>query len=526
MKTLKSYSPETLEQVKDLLHIGIALSSEKNHDHLLELIVTEARRITAADAGTLYLCRDECLQFKIIQNETMQVFQGGNGEEVTLPPVPLKKENVSAYVALTRQIVNIPDVYNAEGFDFSGPKRYDQMTGYRTGSMLVLPLENHDNEVIGVLQLINAKDSAGQVIPFASHYEKVVASLASQAAISLTKEQLIADVEKLFQAFVEVMATAIDALSPYNAHHTRRVAELSEFLAHAINEEQEGPYSNHYFDEEHIKQIAMSAWFHDIGKVAIPLSVMDKPTRLGDQLEQVLMRLDYIKTCEERSYLRAKLAELSEGNSWANQATNISSNTSNNPSSNSSYVEGLDPDSWWAQRSQEIESARELILKANNPATFVDSALQAELQALAQHSYSNEDGSASPWLTEAELTALMVSRGTLTEEERNIMQSHVEVTNRLLEKVPFTKKLANVPRWASLHHEHLDGKGYPHGLAGEEIPVEARILAIVDVYDALTADDRPYKKAMPKERALAILTSMTNEGKLDKELLDIFKKHI
>ncbi|HNX93130.1 MAG TPA: GAF domain-containing protein, partial [Syntrophomonas sp.] len=237
---MKNFNADILHQVEDILNIGIALSMEKDHNRLLEMIVSEARRITNADAGTLYLRDGDFLVFKITQNETLHSFQGGSDDPINLPPVPMRMENVSSYVALRNESVNIPDVYAAEGFDFSGPKNYDKITGYRTVSMLVIPLENHEGDVIGVLQLINALDENRHPIPFSPEYEKVISSLASQAAISLTNQQLIGEIEQLFNSFVEVMAAAIDSRTPYNANHTRRVALLSGALASVIDAEKDG----------------------------------------------------------------------------------------------------------------------------------------------------------------------------------------------------------------------------------------------------------------------------------------------
>ncbi|MZP29362.1 HD domain-containing protein [Heliobacterium undosum] len=490
----------TLEEVGALLDIGIALSAEKDHDRLLDRIVTEARRITSADAGTLYLCESEKLVFKIIHNEIMKVFLGGNGEPVNLPPVPLRQENVSAFTALKRKVVNISDVYQAEGFDFSGPKRYDQMTGYRTTSMLVVPLENHESDVIGVLQLINAKDSEGKVIPFAPYLEKVVTSLASQAAISMTNRQLLEDIEQLFNSFVEVMATAIDAQTPYNANHTRRVAQLAGALARAVDATNEGPWAKEYFDEQRLNHLVMSAWLHDIGKITTPLSVMNKATRLGDRQEMVLLRLESIASALRRDYLEAKLAAREKG----------------------SLVEAERVEAEWAEAWADWQRIRDLIINADNPSGRITPEIVRELEALMERTYLDAAGNRHTWLTAAEVEALSVVRGTLTEEERRQMEGHVEVTERLLSKVPFPPKMADVPRWAAMHHEHLDGKGYPQRMSGDDIPIEARILSIVDVYDALTAADRPYKKAMPVEDALRILGFMVKDGKLDEGLYRIF----
>lgn len=498
---MKAYTPEILEQVEQLLNVGIALSAEKDHNVLLEVILSEARRITGADAGTLYLREGDTLLFKISHNDTLKTYQGGSGEPVNLPPVPLRMENVSSYVALTNTSVNIADVYAASefDFDFSGPKRYDEITGYHTTSMLVVPLENHEGQVIGVLQLINATDDSGKVIGFAPYYEKVVASLASQAAIALTNMQFINDIENLFNSFVQVMATAVDAQTPYNANHTRRVALYSGKLAQVINQVEAGYWGEQYFDADRSAQLVMAAWLHDIGKIATPLAVMNKSTRLEARIELVLQRLNYIQACLKTKYLEACLAAADLA---AREVLEIS----------------------WQQEAELVEEARTLIIKADNPATFVDGDMANRLNEVAARTYLTPQGEELPWLTPDELTQLCVTKGTLTEDERRIMENHVAVTTRMLDKIPFISKLKDVPFYAGVHHEHLDGKGYPHGLKGDEIPPEGRILALLDIYDALTADDRPYKKALPIEEALKIIGFMVKDGKLDAELFQIFKE--
>jgi len=480
------------DHLEELLNIGIALSAEKNHTRLLERILREARRITNADAGTLYLCEHDRLVFKIIHNDTLGIYQGGQGEPVVLPPVPLDPANVSSWVAINKKSVNIPDVYTADNFDFSGPKKYDAITGYRTGSMLVVPLENYEGEVIGVLQLLNAKNEQGQTIPFDPELEKIVFSLASQAAVSLTNMQYLEEIDNLFHSFVQVMATAIDARTPYNVNHTRNIARLAAKFAVYLDSLTGGPFSNEKFPESRTVQLVMAAWLHDIGKVAIPLSVMDKPSRLGQRIEFVRQRLDLVENRLIRSFLEKKLAgAISREQEEEHQ-----------------------------QQLDRLSQARELIEKANNPATFVDQDLTRELAGLARW----EPLPGVRLLTAEELKCLSVPRGTLTDEERKIMESHVTVAQRMLEKIRFNSRYKDVPAWALCHHELLDGTGYPQGLKDAEIPLEARILTILDVYDALTAADRPYKKAMPVQAALNILEKMAEEGKLDTQLVEAFRE--
>ncbi|MGE5390157.1 MAG: HD domain-containing phosphohydrolase [Deltaproteobacteria bacterium] len=499
---MKSFSPEILGEIEDILNIGIALSAEKDQNRLLEMIVSEARRITRADAGTLYLVDGDQLVFRIMQNESMGTFKGGDGEAIPIPPVHMNMENISAFVAITHHSVNIPDVYNAVEFDFSGPKKFDEATGYHTLSMLVIPLENHEGTVIGVLQLINAQDEDSNLIPFGHHFEKVVSSLASQAAIFLTNIQLLKDIENLFNSFVDVMATAIDSRTPYNANHSRRVALLAGELAAMINLEPESRWGHETFNKDRIAQLVMAGWLHDIGKIATPLEVMDKSSRIERPMELVMQRFDYIYSWLEKKYLEKKI-----------------------PTMFSSKEEMSSLEQWWEDQKQSLEEARELVIKIDNPATFVDKELQEKITEVASRTYFDLAGNEMPWLKPDELTALCVVKGTLTDDERHIMEDHVVVTGRMLDKMPFTAKLKDVPHFAAIHHEHLNGHGYPNGLAGDDIPVEGRILALVDVFDALTADDRPYKKAMPMEQALKILGFMVKDQQLDGDLLEIFIKH-
>ena len=489
MSTAKAKPGDYLEE---LLNIGIALSAEKNHTKLLERILREARRITNADAGTLYLCEQDRLIFKIVHNDTLGIYQGGQGEPVDLPPVPLNAANVSSWAALHKKSVNIPDVYAADNFDFSGPKKYDAITGYRTGSMLVVPLENYEGEVNGVLQLLNAKNEKGQTIPFAPELEKIVFSLASQAAVSLTNMQYIQEIDNLFHSFVQVMATAIDARTPYNVNHTRNIARLAEKFAAHLDSLTSGPFINEKFPESRTAQLVMAAWLHDIGKVAIPLSVMDKPSRLGERIEYVRQRLELVENRLIRSFLEKKAAGAA----------------------------GREQEEEHRQQLASLSQARELIEKANHPATFVDQDLVRELSELAHW----EPLPGVRLLTDEEFMCLSIPKGTLTNEERKIMESHVTVAQRMLEKIRFNNRYKDVPAWALSHHELLDGTGYPQGLKAGEISLEARILTILDVYDALTATDRPYKKAMPPQTALNILEKMAEEGKLDKQLVAAFKE--
>jgi HD-GYP domain-containing protein (c-di-GMP phosphodiesterase class II) len=488
-------------QVESLLDIGIALSAEKKHNRLLERIVSEARSITNCDAGTLYLIEDNTLKFTIIQNESKNIFLN-DPKEINLPPVPMAKGNVSSYVAMTGRSINIQDVYTYPDFDFSGPRNYDKITGYRTKSMLVVPMENHESEVIGVLQLINSLEADKKEIrPFPCYYEKVIESLSSQAAIALTNMSLIKDIENLFSSFVEAIAAAIDQRSPYNVNHTRRVVKISRAMAEAVNKS--GHWGEQIFDEERIEQLMMAGWLHDIGKITTPLTVMNKATRMEGKISLVLQRLDFIGELEKAGSLKKQLHFAREGN----------------------FQDLEIEEQILADKIMKLEEIRELVISCDNPAKFINEDISSMLREAAQNTYLDQGGILQPYITPEELENLCICKGTLTEDERKTMEDHVVVTSRMLEKIPFISKFKNVNIFASMHHELLDGTGYPQGLSGEEIPLEVRILAIADIFDALTAADRPYKKALPNEVAISIVESMAKEGKLDGQLVGLLKEY-
>ena len=499
---ISDYAKTIAEQVNRLAQIGIALSAEHDINKLLEMIVDEARHFTNADAGTLYMMENQKLVFRILQNESLKIRKGGTGDKVELPPVPLLKTNVSAYVALTRESVNIADVYEAQGFDFTGPRKYDQATGYRSKSMLVVPMQNIDGDVIGVLQLLNARDpKTGEVIPFAEDFVALTRSMASQAAVSITNAKLIFDMEQLFEAFVSVMATAIDERSPYTGGHIRRVAELGALMCEVINRTTEGKFADVHFSDEKVKEMLMAGWMHDVGKITTPVHIVDKGTKLEtifDRIDILRHRFELIDACARAEMLDKKLAALNNG--------------------------GGEP----AALEAEYETFRkklwddfEFLTRSNKGGEFMDDSLIDRINEIAKRTY-RYNGANHRYLTENEVENLSIRKGTLLDSERKMIQDHVVLTIRMLEKIPFTKKLAKIPLYAGTHHETLDGKGYPNGLKGDQIPLEGRILAIVDIYEALTASDRPYKKGMPVEKAFAILKAEAEHGKLDKDLLDLF----
>lgn len=506
-KEISEYAQKITSQIDRLSQIGIALSAEHDLDRLLEMIVDEARRFTTADAGTLYILENNHLTFRIMQNDTFKTRMGGtSGKEITLPPVPLSKTNVSAYVALSGETVNIPDVYDARGFDFTGPRKYDQTTGYRSKSMLVVPMTNQENEVIGVLQLLNAKDAkSGEVIPFSGEFVALTRSLASQAAVAITNAKLLRDMENLFDSFVNVMATAIDERSPYTGGHIKKVAALGVLICEVINGINEGRFADVHFSKDQLKEMMIAGWMHDIGKITTPVHVVDKSTKLEtiiDRLEMIRSRFGMIEWMYRSEWLERKVEMAKAGASGAEMAGGE------------------------AKAEERIAGLREdmaFIAECNKGGEFMDDSKVNRINGIGARTY-RMNGHEERYLTEDEVMNLCIRKGTLLPSELKIMRDHIVLTIKMLEKIPFTKKLANVTRFAGAHHECLDGSGYPKGLKGDQIPLEGRILMFVDIYEALTATDRPYKKPMPVEVALNILKMDVEKGKLDKDIFELFIK--
>ncbi len=512
------YAGRFTAQISRLSEIGIALSSQHDLDILLEMIVEEARRFTFADAGTLYILENNHLQFKILQNDTFKTRMGGtSGQEVKLPPVPLSKSNVSAYAAITGETVNIPDVYNADGFDFTGPRKYDEATGYKSTSMLVVPMTNQEGDVIGVLQLLNAKDPrTNKVVPFAEEFVSLTKSLASQAAVAITNARLFHDMENLFDSFVNVMATAIDERSPYTGGHIKKVAALGLLMCEAINDLNDGKYpdikapymerfKNKRFSKEQLKEMRIAGWMHDLGKITTPVHIVDKSKKLEtiiDRIELVKQRFQAIIAIERNQWLERKISMLESGAS---------------PREIGAAEAAVE------ERTAKIKDDLNFLTGANMGGEFMDDGKVDRVKEIASRKYKF-DGMELNYLTEDEADNLVIRKGTLLDRERKLMQDHIVLTIRMLEKIPFTKKLANVTRFAGAHHESLNGTGYPNKLKGDEIPLEGRILALVDFYEALTAYDRPYKKAIPVGKVYEIIKMEVERGKLDGDLFDLFVK--
>lgn len=461
LKTVKDYAENQLKHIDQSIKIGLALSTEKNIDKLLEMIVLEARAMSNADAGTLYITDKESkyLNFKIVQNDTMNLRMGGtSGTEINFPSIPLYPDgkpnhyNVSSHVAISGEIVNIPDVYEAEGFDFTGPKKYDAKTGYRSKSMIVIPLTNHENNIIGVLQLLNAKNpETGEVIEFSNEYVDDIASLASQAAVALTNTQLIQDLKDLLYAFIKSIAMAIDEKSSYTGGHIKRVVELSMMIAEKINETKNPPFEDIAFDNYEMEELHISAWMHDIGKITTPEYVVDKSTKLQTIFDRIILvetRFNLIRKFIENKYLNRKLELLQKG-------------------ADKKEIDSLDSE--LVAELKILESDLEFIKSSNLPGEFMSDDKISRIKEIAAKTYLLSDGE-HPYITDEEMENLIIRKGSVTEKERKIIENHSAVAYKILSQLPFPKKLHNVPVYASEHHEKLDGSGYPEGLTAKNLP--------------------------------------------------------
>ena len=480
-----------------LYRVGISLSAVQDKDRLVEMILLEAKQLCNADGGTLYLCNDaDQLEFEILRNDTLCFAQGGTtGVPITLPPIPIvvdgvpNERNVATFAAHSGKTVNIADAYHAEGFDFSGTKKFDQRSGYRSQSFLTCPMVNNEGRVIGVLQLINARDEHGTVIAFAPERQRIVEALASQAGIALDNQLLLAGQKKLLESFIELMASAIDAKSPYTGEHCKRVPVITKMLAQAACEVKEGPLAEFDLTPDEWYELHIAAWLHDCGKVITPVHVMDKATKLEsirDGIVTLRERYEILKRDLEIAHLRGEFDA--------------------------------------AERDRRVAALEEELafLEATNVGgEFLPPEKQQRIRDIGKRSYRRH-GKEEPLLTADEVENLCISRGTLTEKERIVINGHMVQTIKMLEQLPFPRNLRRVPEYAGGHHEKRDGTGYPKGIFADEMSVPARIMVIADVFEALTSSDRPYKKPKTLSETMKIMGFLKRDNHLDPDLFDLF----
>jgi HD-GYP domain-containing protein (c-di-GMP phosphodiesterase class II) len=508
---------EIAEREREQLNeIGIALSSQRDVRELLNLILAKAREITRADAGSLYLIEDEGeggrhLRFMLTQNDSL-VFPF---KEFALP---MAEDSMAGYAALRGEVVNFADAYHIPPeMPFHFNDHYDRESGYRTKSLLTLPMRNAKGEVLGVLQLINAKndpaarlrseaDVAQHVRPFHERSVRLALSLASQAAVAYENRKLYNDIQTLFEGFVKAAVTAIEQRDPTTSGHSLRVAAYTQGLAEIVDQVATGPYSGSHFDHEQMKEIRYAALLHDFGKVGVREEVLVKAKKLYPlQMELVKQRFDYIRKEVEVGMVRRKLQmflERDRGDAL-------------------SEIARLSED--FDQRLARIQDYLQFILDANEP-TLMEQGQFRKLGEIAHQFFEDSKGSELPYINADEMRLLSIPKGSLDASERQQIESHVVYTFNFLSQIPWTKELRGVPEIARAHHEKLNGTGYPYKLHGDQIPLPTKMMTICDIFDALTASDRPYKRAVPVERALSILDECVRANEIDSELFRLFRE--
>jgi HD-GYP domain-containing protein (c-di-GMP phosphodiesterase class II) len=501
-------------RLEQLNAIGAALSSERNIDHLLEKILLAAKDITHADGGTLYVVSEDGqrLHFAIMRNDSLNIALGGaTGHPIVIADLPLANERgepnnslVAVYAALHAETINIEDAYSAAGFDFSGTRHYDQITGYRSRSFLTVPMKNHENTIIGVLQLINAQHpETRQVTCFSAEDQRLVESLASQAAIALTNRQLIQQLEELFESLINLINLAIDEKSPYTRGHCERVPILTMMLAEAADRVENGALAGFEMSERDHYELKIASLLHDCGKITTPVHVVDKSTKLEtlyDRIHTLDTRFAALRHLAEIDRLRQELALLPQASTEAK----------------------VQLETAYAARLAQLADDRTFLHQVNIGGETMSEADQQRVRNIAAYRWIDADGVEKEFLDANEVENLTIRAGTLTPSERGVINHHIDATIRMLEQLPWPKHLNRVPEYAGGHHERMDGKGYPKGLKRDQMSIQARIMGIADIFEALTAKDRPYKPGKTLSESLHILGKFKENGHIDPDLFDVF----
>ena len=505
MRTQPGTTPNRLER---LVSIGIELSSQSNLDALLNQILDAAQTLTHADGGTIYLVRKQQLEFAIIRNNTLGIHLGSGGGVLAQGPIPMylpdgspNLATVSASAAIAGKTINIADAYDVSEFDFSGTRRFDALNGYQSRSFLTVPMKDHEAKVIGVLQLINALDDvSGKIIPFDLDDQYLVESLASQAAVVMTNRQLIDRLEALFVAFITLISNALDEKSPYTHGHCQRVPVITLLLADAVSRTEHGPLSEFRLSTKDRRELEIAALMHDCGKITTPVHIVDKSTKLEtifDRIHSVETRFEVLKRDARIRMLEARVSS---------------------PESDTERLQAK-----FERECEELDRAWNFLRRANIGGEYMSPEMQEQVRYIGQqYQWRNSAGDKLPLLSEEEIDKLCIAKGTLSVEERNIINNHIVSTIHMLEALPWPSHLRNVPEFAGGHHERMDGKGYPKGLTRDQMSIQARIMGIADIFEALTASDRPYKPGMSLSRSLAILGRMKLDNHIDPDLFDVF----
>ncbi len=485
------------DALKKLLKLSYRMSIEKNTTKLLEDILMAAKALTHADGGTIYsITKDNKLKFETLFNDTLNLYMGGTSNTaINFDHIPIfidGQPNKNALVALAaahHHTINIEDAYEATEHNTNSAREMDQKTGYRTKSVLTIPMENHEGEINGVLQLINAQEN-GEIIAFDQQNVDLVLSMASLAAVALTNKQLISDMELLFESLAKLIARAIDEKSPYTGGHCRRVPELTMMIAEAVEAETSGPLADFTLTKNEKDTLNVAGWLHDCGKIATPEYVMDKSTKL----ETIFDRIEFVDAKLEIANKELEINQLKHPELTAEISL----------------------------KQLQLQKDREFIKHVNKGGEFLPQADVERIQLIAASYQITINGQKQAVLTDNELECLQIQRGTLTTAERQIINKHMDITILLLESLPFPKHLEHVVEYAGGHHEKMDGTGFPKGLTRDEMSLPARMMAIADIFEALTASDRPYKEPKKLSESLDIMGKMSLGQHIDPDLFNVF----
>ena len=506
--------PQHIKDRTNLQHfidISIRLTTEKEPQLLLDEILQVVMSIANSDAGSIYsITEEDQLKFETVINKSLNLYLGGGSDRfVSFPNINLyidgkpNQRAIVAHAVNSGKVINIPDVYAALPFDMSAAREMDARTGYRTQSMLTIPLKDHQDDILGVIQLINVKDEKNNIIPFSEELVTLIRSFASLGAIALTNSSLIKEMEELFSTFAETIAMAIDEKSPHTGGHCKRVPALTLMLADAVNEMSKGPLASFSISDSDRHQLDIAGWLHDCGKIATPDHIMEKATKL----ETIFDRINYID---------AKFEIISRDLKIAYQEQIISAMKNNKPVEVKQLERLLDTEL------KQVALDRALLQRINVGGEFLGDKELAQIERIAKHYHLVINDKSTPLLNDDEVENLSIRRGTLTAGEHDVMKRHMDVTKNILDALPFPKHLSKVSEYALGHHEKLDGTGYPRGLTKEQMSVPARLMAITDIFEALSAVDRPYKKAKPVSECLFILGTMVEKNHLDPDIFAVF----
>lgn len=507
-----SASSKSIQHLARLTDIAISLNAEHDYGHLLEMILKGARELTGSDGGTLYILgtKDD-LHFALMETESLGISGRYGLDDSIPPPIPLydAEGTPNTGFMVTRaifenRIINIPDTYASDEYNFSGTHAFDRRTGYRSRSMLTIPLKNHREKLIGVMQLINAlHPKSREIIPFSRDLEYLARAFASLTATILTQKNLVDGLEDLLQSLIRLVATAIDEKSPYTGGHCRRVPILTMMLAKAVNEQQVAHPQAPLLDKDALYELEMAAWLHDCGKISTPEHIIDKRSKLEtifDRIELINAKFEILRREVEIEYLESRVKALQTGDP----------------------ARPAEIENQRRAKQEQIESDRDFLARCNLGNEFMAEHDRQRVRALGEIRIRSGVGTSIPLLSEDEIKNLTIAKGTLTEEERARINYHIIVTRNMLEALPFPEHLRKIPIIAGGHHEHMNGTGYPEGLTRDQLPIQTRILAIADIFEALTARDRPYRKTKTLSETLQIMEDMAKQGHIDPDLYSLF----